>query len=395
MPIRLAATLVLACGIVMQAAAALAQGPVIATVRWTLFPYCDTLDADVRFVSDGVFRLDVKHDNCGREGFIHAGTARPLPDGNYRIEFFTSFRDPTLWATISPMTLIGTWDFDGESGSLRVGAAGVATAGPRLMTRGNAALGGFALASGARFAQNNSALGYQALRDLLPISRGTGSVGNEANTAVGAESGRRLTKGYQNVLVGAQAGANLVDGYQNLYFGFAGSDQDAALATESQTIRIGEHRTHTRAFLAGVNGVTTALNDAVPVVVDGNGQLGTVVSTARAKDDIAQLSTASTLVQRLRPVQFRYRRPFADGSRPLQYGLIAEEVEAVAPELVAHDADGRPATVKYHVLPALLLAEVQRLERERASLTEELAALRAFVVERLGQMPVSRPVPRN
>ena len=78
-------------------------------------------------------------------------------------------------------------------------------------------------------------------------------------------------------------------------------------------------------------------------------------------------------------MQFRYRQPFTDGSMPIQYGLIAEEVAEVYPELVAHSADGSIETVKYHVLPTLLVAEVQRLERERAALARELAELRALV----------------
>lgn len=122
-----------------------------------------------------------------------------------------------------------------------------------------------------------------------------------------------------------------MNGTANVYLGFVGTGAAPTLATESQTIRIGD-TAHTRAF---VSGVTTGLNDAVPVVIDSTGQLGTVVSTIRAKDDVASLGEAATWVQRLRPVQFRYLEPLADGSRPLQYGLIAEEVEAVAPDLVS------------------------------------------------------------
>ena len=98
--------------------------------------------------------------------------------------------------------------------------------------------------------------------------------------------------------------------------------------------------------------------------------------------------TVTSAVHRLRPVQFRYLTPFADGSTPIQYGLVAEEVEAVLPDLVAYDDAGQPASVKYHVLPGLLLAEVQRLERERvtvasllAAQTDEVARLRAAVAQ--------------
>lgn len=268
---------------------------------------------------------------------------------------------------------------------------GQAAAGPRLRNRGNTAYGNGAL-SAASLGRLNSAFGWRALNALLPIGGSNVGEGNAANTAVGADAGLRLTNGARNVLVGASAGEHLVNGTANVYLGFVSTGAVPALATESQTIRIGD-TAHTRAFVSGVSGVTTGLNDAVPVVIDSTGQLGTVVSTIRAKDDVASLGEAATWVQRLRPVQFRYLEPFADGSRPLQYGLIAEEVEAAAPDLVAHDAAGRPATVKYHILPALLLAEVQRLEREGATLAEELAALKAIVVERLGVIP-ARSTPK-
>src|SRR5690606_20560819 len=122
-----------------------------------------------------------------------------------------------------------------------------------------------------------------------------------------------------------------------------------------------------------IRGVTTGVNNAVPVVIDSAGQLGTVSSSRRTKFDIANLDAPVTeALHQLRPVQFRYRQAFADGSTPLQYGLIAEEVNEVLPALVALGEDGTPETVKYHVLPSLLLADVQRLARERLRLETAL-----------------------
>lgn len=99
----------------------------------------------------------------------------------------------------------------------------------------------------------------------------------------------------------------------------------------------------------------------------------------RTKDDIADLGYTSRAILKLRPVQFTYRQPFADGSRPVQYGLIAEEVAEIMPELVARSRNGDIETVKYHVLPTLLLAEVQRLERARAGAESERDELRSRV----------------
>jgi len=80
---------------------------------------------------------------------------------------------------------------------------------------------------------------------------------------------------------------------------------------------------------------------------------------------------------RLRPVTFRYEKPFADGSRPIQYGLIAEEVAEVNPNLVAHSADGQIETVKYQLLDPMLLNEVQRQQAEIGDLQERLKKMEA------------------
>ena len=98
------------------------------------------------------------------------------------------------------------------------------------------------------------------------------------------------------------------------------------------------------------------------------------------------MGPASHDLMRLRPVTFRYKEPFADGSKPIQYGLIAEEVAEVYPDLVAHSADGKIETVKYQVLDSMLLNEVQRLvkqlegQRQRnQSLEERLAKIEAVL----------------
>jgi hypothetical protein len=124
-----------------------------------------------------------------------------------------------------------------------------------------------------------------------------------------------------------------------------------------------------------VRGVTTGSNNAVPVVIDSNGQLGTVSSSQRFKEDIQDMGDLSRSLLHLRPVTFRYKRPFDDGSKPIQYGLIAEEVAEVFPDLVARSADGRIETVKYQMLDALLLKEVQRQEAEIRALKERLNQL--------------------
>lgn len=242
-------------------------------------------------------------------------------------------------------------------------------------TIGNTAVGYRALRDANT--DNNTAVGHEALLLLntgtLNVAVGKGAVDSLAsgdhNIGIGATTLGALSSGEGNIAIGYQAGVLLASGDDNVYLANAGLNGDDG------TMRFG-NAVHTKTFIAGIRGVTTGVNNAVDVMIDGNGQLGTVNSSRKTKFDIADLEMSVTsALQRLRPVQFRYKQAFADGSTPIQYGLIAEEVEAVLPELVAYDEHGEPATVKYHVIPSLLLAEVQRLSREVAALQSELAAL--------------------
>ena len=137
-------------------------------------------------------------------------------------------------------------------------------------------------------------------------------------------------------------------------------------------------------FMPAVRGATTGQNNAVAVVIDSNGQLGTISSSRRFKEDIHDMGDASRGLMRLRPVTFRYKKPFDDGSKPIQYGLIAEEVAEVYPDLVARSADGQIETVKYQVLDSMLLNEVQRQQAEIRELRERLAKLEAALSTNAG-----------
>ena len=255
-----------------------------------------------------------------------------------------------------------------------VGEAVIVGATPGL---DNVAVGYHALTAVATGGANNIAMGSGALVVMADgnanIAIGTGalegSANDDRNTAIGYLALRSLTSGSNNLAVGDNGGGSLVTGDHNVYVASSG------VAAEDSTIRIGRSF-QTRAFVSGIRGVTTGFSNAVNVVVDSAGQLGTVSSSRRTKQDIEDMGDVARKVQQLRPVRFRYIRPFADGSQPLQFGLIAEEVEQVLPELVAYGADGLPETVQYHVLPSLLLAEVQRLERARTAMADELRALR-------------------
>ena len=98
------------------------------------------------------------------------------------------------------------------------------------------------------------------------------------------------------------------------------------------------------------------------------------------------MGDASTGLLRLRPVTYRYQKPFADGSKPIQYGLIAEEVEEVYPDLVAHSADGQIETVKYQVLDSMLLNEAQRQHAENVRQDDQIRTLEQQVKEQQERM---------
>ena len=206
----------------------------------------------------------------------------------------------------------------------------------------------------------NTAHGARALR--------ANTTGRE-NTASGYRALRSNTTGSGNIGIGFRAGENLTSGGNNIAIGHYG------VAGESNTIRFGDSQTRT--FIAGIRGATTAVADAIPVVIDSNGQLGTISSSRRFKEQIRDMGDATERLIELRPVLFRYKQEVAGTDRPVQYGLIAEEVAEVLPELVVYDEQGRPLTVKYHLLSSMLLNELQKQVDRDAARALELRALEA------------------
>jgi hypothetical protein len=208
----------------------------------------------------------------------------------------------------------------------------------------------------------NTAVGQSALLT------GTGS----RNTAIGASALWSISGGERNIALGWQAGYDIVDGGFNIAIGNRGN------AADSNTIRVG-NANHQRAFVAGIEGVMTGIPDAVTVLIDSNGQLGTVNSSARYKEDISAMGDASERLLSLTPVTFHYKQAYANGEKPVEYGLIAEQVAQVFPELVVFDEDNQPRTVKYRLLSTLLLNELQKQDRQLLSLTGQVAELNELV----------------
>ncbi len=207
---------------------------------------------------------------------------------------------------------------------------------------------------------NSTALGFQAL--LLDTT------GNN-NTAVGYKALYSNTAGSGNIALGLNAGYS-AKGSNNIEIGAAGA------ATDNAVIRIGTQGTQKKTYLAGVRGVN--VTGGVAVMVTATGQLGVVSSSRRYKEDIRSMGDTSDRLLKLRPVTFRYKQPDENGQRPEQYGLIAEEVAKVMPELVIYNEKGQPETVAYQTLTPLLLNELQR---EHTQFQTEVDALRAEVAE--------------
>ena len=239
----------------------------------------------------------------------------------------------------------------------------------------------------------NTALGQTALFSNMSGSQNTGvGVGalgaiatSSQNTAVGHASMSNMTSGGFNVALGYATLVALPSGNNNIAIGAnAGLNVDTAannaifignqgLSGDTTTIKIGTQGTQTTAFVAGIRGKTTGVADAVAVLIDSAGQLGTVSSSRRYKYDIESMADVSAMLAKVRPVTFRYKQAQNDGAHPLQYGLIAEEVAEVFPDLAVFK-EGQPETVKYHLLPAFLLAGWQAQQKTIAAQAAKIDA---------------------
>jgi hypothetical protein len=155
------------------------------------------------------------------------------------------------------------------------------------------------------------------------------------------------------------------------------------VAGESNTIRIGTQGTQTATYIAGIFNSSAS---GGTVEVSSTGKVGMVVSSARYKHDIRDIGQKSSNLLKLRPVSFRYNN---DPAGTLQYGLVAEEVAKVYPELVVNGPDGKPITVRYLTVISLLLNELQKQARNNANLAAEVVALKASTARQITEVKAS------
>jgi len=199
--------------------------------------------------------------------------------------------------------------------------------------------------------------------------------------------------------VGEFAGSNLTIGSNNIDIGNLG------VAGESKTIRVGIQGTQNKTFIAGISGTTVP--GGVGVIVGTNGKLGTVVSSERFKDAIKPMDKASEAILALKPVTFRYKNEIDPDGIP-QFGLVAEDVDKVSPDLVVRDAEGKVYTVRYDAVNAMLLNEFlrehKRNEKQEATIAElksQVQVLTATLKEQASQiqkvsdqLEISKAAPR-
>src|SRR5438128_1278829 len=219
---------------------------------------------------------------------------------------------------------------------------------------------------------NNTAEGTNALFSLT-----TGG----QNTALGGFSLFSDNIGNNNTAVGAGAGFNITTGNNNIDI------YDPGVAADTNTIRIGTQGTQTATFIAGISGVSEGGTVAV-VTINGNGQLGTqlpVVSSRRFKKEIKPMDKTSEAILGLKPVTFQLK---SDSKGTPQFGLIAEEVAQVNPDLVMRDDKGEIYTVRYEAVNAMLLNEFLKEHRKVQEQEATISELKSTVAQQQEGMKV-------
>jgi len=272
----------------------------------------------------------------------------------------------------------------------------------------NAAYGYYALLNNTTGNENTANGAKALLRNTNGIQNtasglsalGSNTTGNQ-NTADGTNSSFRNTTGVANVAVGyyalfhnttggsntalgAGSGSNLTTGSNNIDIGNQG------VAIEANTIRIGTQGTQTATYIAAIIGATVPTG--VAVIIDSSGHLGPTTSSASFKGAIKPMDKVSEAILALKPMTFRYKKELDPNGTP-QFGLVAEEVDKVNPDLVARDEQGKPYTVRYEAVNAMLLNEFIKARRQIDAQQKQIEALTAGLQKVSAQLEASKPAP--
>jgi hypothetical protein len=251
----------------------------------------------------------------------------------------------------------------------------------------------------------NTAIGFDALESnnsgrantatgRLALQHNTMGINN---TASGEDALLNNITGSSNIALGASAGSNLTTGSNNIDIGNQG------VMAESNVIRIGIEGTQTATYIAGIFSEPVEPND-LPVLIDSTGKLGTFLPSARRfKHDIQPMDKASEAILALKPVTFHYK---SDAKNTPCFGLIAEEVAEVNPNLIVRDKNGEILSVRYEAVNAMLLNEFlkehQKVEQQRkdfeaaiARQQKQIEALTAGLQKVSAQLELSKPAPQT
>jgi hypothetical protein len=254
----------------------------------------------------------------------------------------------------------GNFTLDFENALNNTGC-GAATLGALTTGIGNTAIGQAALAS-VTSGGPNTAVGYQSGQTLAE---------GGANVFIGDNSGASLTSANNNTLVGSAAGGTLTEGSNNICIGSAaGTSYNDSESNniiigsnggggDNNVTRIGQGFTQTACYIDGIWGSTIDFTTGLPVYVDDNGTLGTILSSIQFKKHIEPIGSDSSPILDFYPISFVAK---SDKSETKQFGLLAEQVEEKMPELVIKDKNNEPYAVRYNELPVLILNELQKLE---------------------------------
>ena len=231
----------------------------------------------------------------------------------------------------------------------------------------NTAIGADALASNS-MGQENTAVGATAL-----MSNTSGL----DNVAVGVGALHDNTTGANNIAVGLSAGFNQTTGTNNIYIGGGPN----GVPGESNAC-----------YIASIFGQTSA--DGVAVFINSDHKLGTATSSKRFKKDIRPMDSASKELFALKPVSFRYNQDI-DAAGRTQFGLVAEDVEKVNPDLVVRDKEGKAYSVRYDQVNAMVLNEFLKARRQIDAQQKQIEALTAGLQKVSAQLELNNPVPRT
>jgi hypothetical protein len=317
----------------------------------------------------------------------------PSPDGGYPRGNTAEGEDPLFKlitgaanTAIGTHALYSTTDGDGNT------ATGFFALNFNTTGSNNTGTGNHALHSN-KTGRTNTAMGFYALNYNTTGNQNTATgggaleqnqIGNQ-NTAIGYGALTSNTTGGDNIAVGYAAGSKITTGSQNIDIGNVG------VAGDSGTIRIGDI-TSTRTFIAGIRNVPVT---GSPVVVDSNShQLGVVASSKRFKQDIKPMGQKSDAILALQPVSFHYTKDI-DPKGTAQFGLVAEEVAKVNPALVLPDKEGKPYTVRYDAVNAMLLNEFLKEHQKVEQMQKQIDALSAALQKVSAQLELNKPAPQT